>query len=201
MTLDESKKGVIYRAHRYSWTPCARPSEKTLKESNITQSSVKLSWGHATNATGYTIYYKKVADSSWLTKSSPDNIKLLNDLEPGIKYQWYVQSKCDSNITLLSAGTKIKKFETLPLRATVSSAVPVTCKVYPNPANEWLTVSGLQEESVSLTMIDAAGCQVKVPVHNSGQQYQVDIRHLSPGCYFLSITSERFNKIEKVIVF
>ena len=201
MTLDESKKGVIYRAHRYSWTPCARPSEKTLKASNITQSSVKLSWGHATNATGYTIYYKKVADSSWLTKSSPDNIKLLNDLEPGIKYQWYVQSKCDSNITLLSAGTKIKKFETLPLRATVSSAVPVTCKVYPNPANEWLTVSGLQEESVSLTMIDAAGCQVKVPVHNSGQQYQVDIRHLSPGCYFLSITSERFNKIEKVIVF
>lgn len=125
----------------------------------------------------------------------------MNDLAPGTKYQWFIQSKCDTNIIPLSTGSKVKKFETLPLRIENGVDIAVTCKVYPNPVNEWLTVSGLQEANVSLTIIDAAGCQVNAPVQNSDQQYQVDIRHLSPGCYFLSITSERFSKIEKVIVF
>lgn len=200
MTLDESKKGVIYRAHRYNWTPCARPSEKTLKESNITQTSVKLSWGNATNATGYTVYYKKSNDSSWLTKSSADNIKLLNDLSPGTKYQWYVQSNCDTNVTPVSSGSKIKKFETLPFKVAVGESIPATCKVYPNPAASVLTVTGLPLEKVTLVMMDAAGSRINMSYECSATQCQLDIRQLQPGCYFLRITGDGFCQVEKVIV-
>src|SRR5262249_49404892 len=52
---------VIYRAHRFIWTPCARVSPQTMKVTNITGNEATLMWSSATNAISYQIQY---ADSS-----------------------------------------------------------------------------------------------------------------------------------------
>ncbi|HUM47910.1 MAG TPA: aryl-sulfate sulfotransferase, partial [Chitinophagales bacterium] len=148
MTLNESNKGVIYRAHRYEWTPCARSAEKSLKESNITQSSAKLSWGKATNATGYTVFYKRKTDSTWNSKNANGNSKVLNDLEPGTTYQWYLQSKCDTNIITVSANSKTRKFATLPLKNAQAEKTALSMQVYPNPCGSWMKVVGFGEEKL-----------------------------------------------------
>src|SRR5678810_1165304 len=43
-------KGIVgYRAHRYEWTPCARPTPQKMKEINLTDHSVRLKWARVAN--------------------------------------------------------------------------------------------------------------------------------------------------------
>lgn len=200
MTLDESKKGVIYRAHRYSWTPCARPTEKTLKESNITSSSAKLNWGKATNATGYSIYYKKLTDSAWLIKNASGNSKVINDLAPETTYQWYVQSKCDTNVNTVSAATKTKKFKTLPFKMEADTVDQYSVRIYPNPVSDFLFIEGLMNENSRLALMNSMGYHVIMQTQSNVQTSSLDVSQLDPGIYYLLITTAENQKVERITI-
>lgn len=189
MTLNESRKEVIYRAHRYEWAPCARPTDKTLKATNITQSSVKLVWGGATNATGYSVYFKAAADTTWNTKNASGNSRVLNDLLPGTWYEWYVQSKCDDNPTTLSANTNVKKFSTLPQKAVAQFAVKNGKQVFPNPATAELWVQGLTESNYRCYLVDSRGRQIPLKACLVNGSIRVDVASVQPGFYLLNVVS------------
>ncbi|MBX7109217.1 MAG: aryl-sulfate sulfotransferase [Chitinophagales bacterium] len=198
MTLDQSTKGVIYRAHRYVWEPCARPTENTLKSKNITESSAKLTWGHATNATGYTIFYKSLTDSVWSSKSASGTSKVLNDLLPGTVYQWYIQTKCDTIPTVTSATSKWKKFTTLPQKNAAVIADESDIHVYPNPANSYLTIDGLNGIDNHITLFDVWGRMVLASCSVAGETCTFNINNLLPGIYFLKIVQDEKQLIKTV---
>ena len=198
MTLDESTKGVIYRAHRYVWEPCARPTEKTLQSKNITQSSAKLTWGHATNATAYTVFYKMLADTSWTTKNATGTSKVLNDLQPGTVYQWYIQTKCDTMPTATSAAGKMKKFTTLPQKDATILSDEQHLLVYPNPANGYLTIEGLEGSHQQITLIYLWGRTVLAAESNGDDVCKLDLSSIADGFYLLKIVQEQKQTVQRV---
>ncbi|HEX3078982.1 MAG TPA: arylsulfotransferase family protein, partial [Puia sp.] len=68
MRLNNKNDDVIYRAHKYDWTPCARPTGFKMKVTEITYFSAKLVWGPATGATSYNIQYRQITNSNWITQ-------------------------------------------------------------------------------------------------------------------------------------
>ncbi|MBK9733371.1 MAG: aryl-sulfate sulfotransferase [Chitinophagaceae bacterium] len=200
MTLNESKKGVIYRAHRYEWTPCARPTEKTLKTKNITQTSAKLTWGNATNATGYKVFYKSAYDSSWSSVNASGNSKVLNDLSINTPYQWYIQSKCDTNVILISANSEIKKFTTLPLKIFLVDFSERALKVFPNPTADVLNLEGLPAGIIHAELIDLTGLLLPVKIQYENDKATADLSNVAPGSYLLKVECENWQQTMKIVV-
>lgn len=88
---------------------CVTPAG--LGTSGLTTTSVTLSWMAATGATGYTVQYRAVSSSTWIsTTISTALTRTLTSLTPNTAYQWQVKANCSgwsaiSNFNTLSTGS------------------------------------------------------------------------------------------------
>src|SRR4030095_4637393 len=65
MRFTDSTDDVTYRAHRYEWNPCARPSSGLMSVSDITFTTATLHWSPANGATQYLVEYRAVGNEIW----------------------------------------------------------------------------------------------------------------------------------------
>ena len=79
--------------------------------------------------------------------------------------------------------------------------------VYPNPANEWIAVSGEagNDARVTITLLDLSGREVKVWKKQSdaaGKKYldRLDIKSTAQGIYFLNIKTDKGTWTEKLSI-
>jgi hypothetical protein len=80
-------------------------------------------------------------------------------------------------------------------------------KVYPNPANQVVTISFSLQESIEgrISLVNISGVQVKElvskSIFNSGfNSFTTDLSDISPGIYLISIISEKGFKTQRVII-
>jgi hypothetical protein len=71
-------------------------------------------------------------------------------------------------------------------------------KVYPNPANNNITVSVNNVDSYKLKMIDMLG-KVIFEKQYSGMENTIDISNLNSGAYFLTFISDDKSETTKII--
>lgn len=92
-----------------SCTPiCQQPTNTS--EQNIAQTSAMLTWV-ATNASVYSIWYRKIGTTSWITTTSTTNSTTITGLECNTPYEWICRSDCSVGGT--SAFSANKTFTTL----------------------------------------------------------------------------------------
>lgn len=73
---------------------CDIPANRA--SSNATPISIDLSWDAATGANSYTVFYRVLGATSWISADAPANITTLVGLLSGTTYEWKVQSVCTS---------------------------------------------------------------------------------------------------------
>lgn len=76
--------------------------------------------------------------------------------------------------------------------------------IWPNPANDFVNISFLSQNSVTTTinLIDSLGRIVKEKVLNNNSSEineRIDLRDLSKGIYFVKITKGNFSQVKKIV--
>jgi hypothetical protein len=194
-----------YRAHRYVWDPCARPTGNLMYVSDIGFSSATLHWPQATSALKYNIQYRESGSAAWDTASVPVEITSypLFNLEPFKEYDWRIQTVC-SEAGDVSAFSDLQHFTTL---TTVSDSVgqEMAVSVYPNPATESFTVHVNMESGrpVTVLLFNMLG-QVTISADfNPGKEdrtFAIDVRTVPAGIYLLEINANDQKFLQKIMV-
>ena len=204
MTLANQYQDVIYRAHRFEWDPCARPTGKLLSSKAITSTSAKLSWGKTTGALQYNLHYRKAGNSAWTTVKSKGTSKTINNLLPATGYEWQVQSVCDSSGNTFSPFSITRQFTTLPQKLE-KEAAGMELNVYPNPASEVVKVNlaGDWKGNTGIELFNSAGAIVYQHTFQDvdlTQSLDIFVKEFSPGIYLLRVYNGARQQTMKVAI-
>ena len=204
MRLDPEFNDGIYRAHRFVWTPCARPFTNSMQALNVTTVSSKLKWQNATNANSYEVQYKPSASSAWTTKTTNKRSMNINGLAPNTTYDWKVKSVCSAPNPPASGYSGIKKFTTLPQKLSEQNA-QMAIAVYPNPASDLVNIEINQEQAgiLVIRVVNMMG-QVQL-VKQFGAQagentFAMEVSTWPKGTYFVEATCGNERSVGKVTV-
>ena len=90
--------------------------------------------------------------------------------------------------------------DTPPVPPSTENGLSV--KVYPNPATERITVSGVSEVVLGLQLFDLQGALVweSVPKHRQGTSYSMDLEQLQSGVYTLRIILKSNSLIRQIVI-
>lgn len=193
---------AVYRAHRYVWQPCSRPSDASLFVDMITPSSGRIHWAAATNASSYDLWYRKVGNATWKIKTLPKLLKKVTNLTPSTLYEYEVRSHCTNVPTTVSGFTAIKTFMTAPLKETLTGAEAATFTLYPNPVSNQLQITVYLDEAqgVSVSFYDMMGKEVfhsDQNVDTGGQLLQYDVSGLPAGMYVAEVITAEGKMVQK----
>ena len=89
-----------------SSSSCLKPSDVTLSE--LSYSSVRVSWTDESTPDQYKVYYKRVTDENWEIASTNDKSILLTDLDPETDYILEVAATCQNNESAHSDAVSFK---------------------------------------------------------------------------------------------
>lgn len=179
---------------------CSAPTG--LASNNITTSSATLSWNVVNCADAYGFRYRKQGASQWITSTPGSNSTTLTGLDASTTYQWAVRTKCTSNPNTYSKYSATQKFTTLHTKtqSALSGADATELILYPNPAQQFTTVSFhvSEEVPVSISLFDITGKKIRELLNVNSQegdyQVNVDLKTLPKGIYLV-----RFQSGENII--
>lgn len=177
-----------------------------LNVTNITTNSAVLNWNTGPG-NYYTVEYKVSASTTWITAATSitTGSLTLNNLSPGITYDWRVTANCSTSpINNYSTGQFIVN--------TYNSQITnmrngFGLKVSPNPVNDNSSLDYLVPGSgeVSLVLFDAYGKRIKTIVvgQQTAGQYRLSLAgqfsNIAGGCYFLRLVQNGKGHFIKLI--
>ncbi len=164
----------------------------------LADGSVRLDWetGSELNNDHFTIQrstdaanWEDVKTIKAVGNSSTDEFYTAYDENPltGISYYRLQQTDIDGKISY-SAIRKININQT------------ATINVYPNPATNYITVSGVTNEKINIILFSNNGQRMNVPIVNSGNKSTIYVSGVTPGIYFLQINHEGSLETRKISI-
>ncbi len=106
----------------------------------------------------------------------------------------------DEDISLKLITGTCDSLAEIPVKIA-SKVLSNTVYLYPNPAKSTITLSGLENFTGSISIIDLNGKIVrKKAVELSVKEVDVDIRHITPGIYFLNVNTENGAVYRKLLI-
>ncbi|MGI8892176.1 MAG: fibronectin type III domain-containing protein, partial [Bacteroidia bacterium] len=139
-----------------STSTCNVPTGLTAPVGNTTAT---LSWT-GTGAVSYTVRYKQLSSSSWITINSTQSSASLSGLTSGVTYEFQVQSNCSSSSSLFSSSatfTTSSSICNVPTGLTASvgtnsatlswtgtGAVSYTVRYKQLSSSSWITINSTQ---------------------------------------------------------
>ncbi|MBA3647623.1 MAG: aryl-sulfate sulfotransferase [Chitinophagales bacterium] len=188
----------IYRAHRYTWDPCSRPTDSKLTTTDITATSATLNWNASTGAVKYYVEYRKKGAANWknVKVSSPATTYTLTNLLSDKKYEWRIQTWCNKKGTKTSGLTATKTFTTAAARMQDLSANTIESFIlFPNPGTDAVTAHWTQTNSAdqvsAIQILNYMGQVVmeKNIISNEGNnEWTLPTSSITKGLYFIRIT-------------
>jgi hypothetical protein len=196
---------------------CLLTTPGSLVSAAVTSKSQKLEWGALPASDSLVIRYKPESSSNYSYVRMPNvgqtNL-ILTGLTPNTKYQWRVKTVCGA--TSGSYSTK-KNFTTIGNTAIISPSSAAMKSmgieeieteqlyVYPNPANENLTLSffSLAETKSTIDFIDIGGRivkQINPYVIDGDNQIYIDTQDLPNGIYFIRLVTPYQNVTKRLII-
>lgn len=205
LKLDPGKSMTSYRAHKYEWNPCARPTANKLATKNITASSANIKWTGVAGAVKYKVQYKKHSDAVWTDKilSYTKHSLALTGLTASTKYDWRIETWCDGMGTKNSGYTAIKKFTTLPQRVFLTDdETAVDVSLFPNPAHNSLSVeaSSAINQIRILDLLGRVVMNLEMNQQEAVSKVQVQLGNLPAGNYLVEIHSDNQQEVKKLVI-
>ncbi len=136
-----------------------------LSVTNITNTKAKLNWSN-TNSNYYTVRYRPISATNWITGTSMSNAKTISNLMPNTTYEFQVRSHCGNNMSAFSASST---FTTGGMVVALKGGFEDELEnsevrqIYPNPTDNEIQVDiALAEEGLTnLQILDMNGRVVK----------------------------------------
>ncbi len=125
-----------------------------LFASNVSSSSVTLNWTAASGATSYKIQYRKIGNTTWMSKTTAFTNKKITSLTANTNYEYQVQTIC-SNGT--SAYSLLSSFYTGTTVVQARLADSSTVQPIENTARQKEVDLGFISNSKSFTMFPNPG--------------------------------------------
>lgn len=76
------------------------------------------------------------------------------------------------------------------IRQLAFTAPESVLQLYPNPAGDYITVSGLQAIQ-SIQLYDLRGSNLPIRVNNNNDKTEIDLKGIAPGVYYLKVISAK----------
>jgi hypothetical protein len=203
LKFDDSTN-VAYRAHRYDWQPCSRPTSYTLVTDSVRPTSATLKWTNGTNAEQYNLQIKAMSDTAWTLYSVkvPDTVINVDNLVPDNFYQWRVASICDtlSDTSSASGYTDTKTFAT-PFGTNTVQPVVSSIMVYPNPASREINIvlSAKPIHIIYFQVLSTSGATMLSGQFNNDKT-SLSLQNVPSGMYFLKVYNQDMQYLQKVSV-
>lgn len=170
---------------------CGTPSGLTA--GGITSGGATLSWTTVSGATSYTVQYKPVSSSSWVSSSASSTNKVLSGLSPATAYEFKVQAVCSSagnyssvsNFSTLSSGSSSNEVITVGTGTSAYSAHPFGT-IYMDERTQYiitkqeLTAAGWSAGSPYLS---ALAFNVTSAASQTMNSFTVSIAHVSASSF------------------
>lgn len=191
-----------YRAHKYEWNPCSRPTPSLVVVKKIKTTTAKIDWEVATGAVTYDVQFRKLGTTSWKKKNTSLTYLNLAQLIPGQSYEYRVRSHCASN--KVSAWTPLDTFKTHPLRLSQVDEDVLSAEVYPNPVTDvmQLTFSLNHDDAVTIFIIDLEGKTISKSTQQrlaGVNNCSLEVSSLPVGFYFVEIKTSEGSMLKKFI--
>ena len=194
---------ISYRAQKYEWNPCARPTFKKMDAKEITSTSARLKWNEVANANQYILQYRVHNTGLWNTINvdASKHSKKITGLTPSTKYDWRLATQCVLDTEITSGHTSIKKFTTLDQKSLLDEPNQmVNILLYPNPAHDHLTIHLENFDEGEIHILDLLGQPKIKSLFAEAAETSLDLSDLLPGTYLVEIISDHQRWIEKLIV-
>lgn len=79
----------------------------------------------------------------------------------------------------------------------INNANAFDFNIYPNPANNWVTISGAQNSSIQVISVTG---NVVLMSDNTEKLAKVNISELSSGVYFIKVTNDEGSAVKRLTV-
>jgi parallel beta-helix repeat protein len=120
-------------------------------------------------------------------------------IQAGVASGWVLTATAtDANGNTSELSLNVDITTTLP---TVDHT-PGFC-IFPNPASEFITISGIEDGNTSLTLVYPDGREIAMSTNNLSNQtvsYNLKSMSIAPGIYFLRTEQNHLVQVKKVIV-
>lgn len=201
ITMAADKKYVNYRAHKYVWNPCARPSFNFMRAIQVTKYYATLIWEAVANPSQqYEIEYKKHDDAEWIDRkvSSADCYLNISNLDSATLYDWRIQSWCDTVAGTGSHFTQTKTFSTPGQDIAANDFITI----YPNPVNDAVTINCayIIYRIRVLNLLGQQICDVALSGEANEQWIQLSVSGYAPGNYFVEVTTDVQREVRRLVV-
>ncbi|PSJ72060.1 hypothetical protein C7N43_36200, partial [Sphingobacteriales bacterium UPWRP_1] len=126
------------------------PMPTGLASSNITYNSATVSWAAVPGAVGYTVQYKSLAATTWITLNVTTNSAILGGLLSSTTYQYKVRTVC---VAATSTNTGVfSDYSAVATFTTLAAPPPVVC-----PMPTGLASSNITQNSATVSWASVAG--------------------------------------------
>ncbi len=182
------------RIDDFSWNvTCNTPAN--IAVSDITSSSVLISWDENTNAESYIVEYGEegfAVGAGTIVTSNTNSVELEN-LNPNTAYDFYLKSNCGDAIT--SDNSTVGHFTTLEDASQIDIESTNNILVYPNPTNGVFNIENVRGADVEV--FNLVGQRVFSAVEVE-ENISVDLSNLSEGTYVVRISGTNSVKTQKI---
>ena len=110
--------------------------------SNLTSSSVSLSWGMNSCALKYHIQYRKSGAAVWKNIYSSSSPRTIGLLLSNTSYEFRIRSECDSAGTYISEWTPTQSFATYPT-CNIPTGISISSITSSSAILQWNNISGV----------------------------------------------------------
>jgi hypothetical protein len=176
---------------------CAAPT--SLSTNTITGTSAKANWIQSQCAVNYTLQIS-TDQINWTNSTVTGSNHTFSGLSLSTTYYWRIETNCTSSDSVNSGWTAALSFTTLSQRLPEEGNLAVPFNVYPNPADEAVTIafSTMQEGAYNIKLIDMLGRTVKSEIANAGlgeNTYIMNLDGIAKGIY--TVTLQQGDNISK----
>lgn len=168
-----------------------------LYADNITATKARLHWNAIPGVDKYKVFVYTGAGGLVTKKSTTNNYLNVKDLSPGTNYIFKVRSVCNATGEM-SAFSSPASFTTLLRTAEMEE----TLIIYPNPANEQITISGIRGKEIQITLVDLLGEMVySKNIISSGTEINetIELTNIPSGIYFITLNIDGKTTTQKLI--
>lgn len=194
-TITVSHKGSLYNGFQdfsliVSGAELSKCSSETPEDIDIlsaTENSATISWPGA-EETLFEVQFKAVNEDHWKSETLWENQLEMNNLEQNTTYELRVRSICTESI--VSDFSEVVRFEfngpetaLSPVYGALGLEGGMQLKLYPNPAEEWLSVDAKMSADAVYSVITTSGNTVKKGSPNEA----INVSDLASGLYVLVV--------------
>ncbi len=203
VSYDSAYSVIVYSDHEYianfqAFSTC--PAPVGLYGVGMDETSAMLFWTPAGSEEEWDLIWGETGFDTLtggnLVEGLTDTELLLEGLDPGTMYDFYVRAVCDGSF--YSNWSLPYTFVTWYVSIAEKS---LDISIYPNPTiGKLFLISNINEtENINYTVCDIYGKKYKEGVINTKQNMYIDLSEIPNGLYFLRLNAREYSNIVSVI--